>query len=166
MFYKRKEITVFLSLEQIVARLSKLKRKSPFFKKITTERFRIRVNSNRPSLFRTAVSGILSGKIIATENQDMYRIVYRKEPPIVFWMFFLPLMYGFFRFFIGLFTKEIHQDEKTLFYILAMIVLIIAEAISQTNMSEERFLKAFAQETACDNNKQHVKSKRKNSSDE
>lgn len=148
MLYKEKEITVFLSSEEIVEKLGKIKRKTPFFQEIKADKFRIRVDSERPSLFRVSVSGIISGKIVSTEDRDVNKIIYCMELPIIFWFFslwFLVLLSPFFgRLFLAL-TKGISPDVNPKFLLMAFLfeVLNFVESLSQTNTSEERFLRAF-----------------------
>lgn len=150
MLYKTKEIVVSLSAAEIMEKMTKLKRKSPFFQKIESDRFRIRVNSNRPSLYRTLVSGIISGRIISTDKKDVNRIVYHSEPPIIFWVFLLPFFAFLFAFFVHLFSDGIQLNIKErilwIVYVFLVEILMFAETVSQTNMSEERFLKAFEKE--------------------
>ena len=152
MFYQKKEITVFLPAEQIAEKLKKLRRKSPFFQKIAEERFIIRVNSNFPSLFRTSVSGFFSGKIIRTEDRNVNRIAYCTWPPLIFWVFFSAWLFLLLSFLVHIFLTFIRGDQveirlrmEAVFALLFIEFLTVAEAISQTNMAEERFLKAFAQ---------------------
>ena len=154
MFYKTKEIVVSLSPDEIEEKLLRLKRKSPFFQRIETDRFRIRINSNRPSLFRTSVSGILSGRIVCTDKININRIVYHSEPPIVFWVFFSAWLYGLFSFLVRMISVlvkgiplDIHLNLCASFMLFLFVLLTFAEAVSQTNMSEERLLKAFEEET-------------------
>lgn len=150
MVYKEKEMTVFLSSEKIVEKLGELKIKSPFFQKIAADRFRIRVNCKRPSLFRVSVSGIISGKIVSTEDRDVNKIIYRMELPIIFWfcsLHFLVLSFSFFgRLFLALKNGTPPDIKLTLisfFMIICFELLGLAESLSQTNTAEERFLRAF-----------------------
>lgn len=151
MLYKTKEIVVCLSEKDIKEKLLQLKRKSPFFQKIESNRFKIRINSNRPSLFRTSVSGIISGELLCADNKDETRIVYHTEPPIIFWVFLLPFFAFIFDFIKQIFSIEIQPDMKLVVLSVILIflfgILTFAEAVSQTNISEERFLKAFENET-------------------
>ena len=150
MVYKEKEMTVFLSSEKIVEKLGELKRKGLFFQEITADKFRIRVESKRRSLFETSVSGIISGKIIRTEDRDVNKIIYRMELPIIFWfcsLHFLVLLFSFFgRLFLALKNGTPPDIKLTLisfFMIICFELLGFAESVSQTNTSEERFLRAF-----------------------
>ena len=154
MFYKRKEIIVALSPEGIVERLVQIRKKSPLFQKIALDQFLVRVTSNRRSLFRTSISGIISGKIISTENIEINRIVYHTEPPVIFWaytLFFLFFLFSFFVRSFSLYTKGIQVNFNLNMISIVMIFLFefltFAESLSQTNISEERFLKAFDKET-------------------
>ena len=154
MFYKKKEITVALSSEGIAERLWGIKKKSPLFQKITLDRFRVRINSNRRSLYKTSISGIVSGEIISTENAGINKIIYRTEPPIFFWAYSLLFLFFLLTLFVRFFSAyakgiqlNIGLNLISLFMIFLFEFLTFAESLSQTNISEERFLKAFEKET-------------------
>ena len=76
MFFRKKEIIVALSSDEIAEKLWGIKKKSVLFQKIGPDQFRVRINSNRPSLFRTAISGTISGKILPAEEKNTNKIVY------------------------------------------------------------------------------------------
>ena len=153
MFFRKKEIIVALSSDEIAEKLWRIKKKSVLFQKIGPDQFRVRINSNRPSLFRTAISGTISGEILPAEEKNTNKIVYCIEPPVIFWvytLFFLIFIATFFvRTYIA-FIEGIQLNTKInlicLFLIILFEVLTFIESLSQTNISEERFLRALAPE--------------------